>query len=222
MKFQLVYFTFFLFYLKTFAQLPPGFVYVINEIPSVKTELRYFSENNFVGSNIEGYETNSAILSKEATMALKKVQMALENKNLSLKIYDAYRPQKAVNYFWEWTKKLDDTLMKEQYYPKLKKTDLFQLHYIAKRSGHSRGSTVDLTIVDNLTGKELDMGSPYDFFGEESSVDFKGISTEQQNNRKLLQRIMLANGFRNYSKEWWHFTLNNEPFKNTYFNFDVK
>jgi D-alanyl-D-alanine dipeptidase len=222
MKFNLIYLTLILISFKTHAQLPEGFVYVTNEIPSIKTELRYFSENNFVGSIIDGYKANTTILTKEATIALKNVQEQLLKKNLSLKIYDAYRPQKAVNYFWKWSKNLNDTLMKQQYYPNLKKHDIFTRQFIAKYSRHSSGSTVDVTIVDNVTGKELDMGTPYDFFGEESSINFKGINETQQKNRMLLLQIMLRNEFRNYPKEWWHYTLKNEPFKNHYFNFDVK
>ncbi len=222
MKFNLIYLTLILISFKTYAQLPEGFVYVTNEIPSIKTELRYFSENNFVGSIIDGYKANTTILTKEATIALKNVQEQLLKKNLSLKIYDAYRPQKAVNYFWKWSKNLNDTLMKQQYYPNLKKYDIFTRQFIAKYSRHSSGSTVDVTIVDNITGKELDMGTPYDFFGEESSINFKGINETQQKNRMLLLQIMLRNEFRNYPKEWWHYTLKNEPFKNHYFNFDVK
>lgn len=221
MKFKFLFLTLISIGFRMYAQLPDGFVYVTNEIPSIKTELRYYSENNFVGKIINGYTKNVVILTKDATLALKNVQEELLKKNLSLKIYDAYRPQKAVNHFWEWAKDFNDTLRKPQYYPTIKKKYLFELQYIAKRSGHSRGSTVDLTIVDILTGKELDMGSSYDFFGAASGVNYKGITPEQQNNRKLLQQIMITNGFRVYSQEWWHFTLNNEPFKNTYFNFDV-
>ena len=222
MKFNLIYLTLILISFKTNAQLPEGFVYVTNVIPSIKTEFCYFSENNFVGNIIHGYKANTTILTKEATIALKNVQEQLLKKNLSLKIYDAYRPQKAVNYFWKWSKNLNDTLMKQQYYPNLKKHDIFTRQFIAKYSRHSSGSTVDVTIVDNVTGKELDMGTPYDFFGEESSINFKGINETQQKNRMLLLQIMLRNEFRNYPKEWWHYTLKNEPFKNHYFNFDVK
>jgi D-alanyl-D-alanine dipeptidase len=121
-----------------------------------------------------------------------------------------------------WAKQHSDTLMKKNYYPTIKKKNLFKQHYIASRSGHSRGSTVDLTLVNILTNEEIDMGTPYDFFGKESWVNYKGITVEQQQNRKLLQEVMIKHGFRNYLQEWWHFTLNNEPFKNTYFNFDIQ
>lgn len=208
--------------INNFAQLPEGFVYVQQEIPSIKTELRYFSENNFVGKPIKGYNANVIILTKEATLALKKVQHQLLKKNLSLKIFDAYRPQQAVDYFAIWATDLNDTLKKQEYYPNIHKSNLFKLSYIARKSGHSRGSTLDLTIVDLNTNKELDMGSPYDFFGEQSGVNYPHLTELQLNNRMLLQQIMIKNGFRNYPKEWWHFTLNKEPFKTTYFNFEVE
>ncbi|SNR32232.1 M15 family metallopeptidase [Lutibacter flavus] len=204
------------------AQVIDGFIYVTNEIPTIKVELRYFSKNNFVGEKIDGYHSNTPILTKEAAKALKKVQKILAEKNLSIKIYDAYRPQQAVNHFWKWAKNVNDTLMKHEFYPNVAKKDLFKEEYIATRSRHSSGSTVDITLIDLTTNKDLDMGTPYDFFGPESWVDFNGVSKEQKENRDLLQSVMLANGFRNYPKEWWHFTLKNEPFKNIYFDFEVK
>lgn len=204
------------------AQVIDGFNYVVSEIPTIRVEMRYFSENNFVGEKIEGYHSNTAILTKEATKALKKIQKILEEKNLSIKIYDAYRPQRSVNHFWKWAKDVNDTLMKHEFYPNVAKKDLFKEEYIATRSRHSSGSTVDVTLINLTTNKELDMGTPYDFFGPESWVAFRGISKEQKENRNLLQSVMLVNGFRNYPKEWWHFTLKNEPFKNVYFDFEVK
>lgn len=222
MKLKFLCFIFLSISTHIFSQLPEGFVYVQQLIPTIKTELRYFSENNFVGRPINGYKANVAILSKQAAFALKNVQDELLKQQLSLKIFDAYRPQQAVDHFGSWAKKLNDTLMKQDYYPTLKKKDLFKLGYIAKHSGHSRGSTIDLTIIEISTGKELDMGTPYDFFGTESSVSYTGILESQKNNRILLQQIMLKNGFRNYPQEWWHFTLRNEPFKKTYFNFEVQ
>jgi D-alanyl-D-alanine dipeptidase len=222
MKLQFLSAIFILITIISWAQLPDGFTYVDDEIPSIQTELRYFTNNNFVGKKIDGYFINRAILTKEATFALKKVQNELLKHHLTIKIFDAYRPQKAVNYFVKWAKQHSDTLMKKNYYPTIKKKDLFKQHYIASRSGHSRGSTIDLTLVNILTNEEIDMGTPYDFFGKESWVNYKGITVEQQQNRKLLQEVMIKHGFRNYLQEWWHFTLNNEPFKNTYFNFDIQ
>jgi len=204
-----------------FAQLPLDFVYVNDLIPSIHIELRYFGNNNFMGKPIEGYHREVAILSKQATMALKKVQDELEQYNLSIKIYDSYRPQRAVNHFMRWTKDLNDTLNKKGYYPNILKKNLFKEGYIASKSGHSRGSTLDMTLVDIKTGQPLDMGGPYDFFGEVSWVDNKNLSAQQLANRMLIQTIMKKYGFMHYPKEWWHFTLRNEPFPDTYFDFPV-
>jgi zinc D-Ala-D-Ala dipeptidase len=205
-----------------FSQLPEGFVYVENIIPSLNIELRYNTSYNFVGSPINGYQANSLILTKEAAAALKQVQKELLEKNLCLKIYDGYRPQRAVNHFISWARNLNDTINKHIFYPHVNKSDLFKEGYIATHSGHSKGSTLDLTIIDGNTGIPLDMGSPYDFFGEESWVDYPNISEKQKANRKLLQDVMLKYGFRNYTKEWWHFTLRQEPFPETYFDFVIE
>jgi D-alanyl-D-alanine dipeptidase len=150
------------------------------------------------------------------------VQAELQSQNLWLKVYDGYRPQQAVNHFMRWAKHLNDTINKKNFYPDVEKENLFLEEYIATRSGHSRGSTVDLTIVDGNTGKPLNMGSAYDFFGEASWVDYQNITDRQKVNRELLQTIMLKHGFRNYPKEWWHFTLRREPFPDTYFDFPIK
>ncbi|WP_445954946.1 M15 family metallopeptidase [Yeosuana sp.] len=204
-----------------FGQLPKGFVYVKDIVPDLNVELRYNTNNNFVGKRIEGYRSNKLILTTEAAYALKQVQEALQNQNLCLLVYDGYRPQRAVNHFMNWAQNLNDTVNKQKYYPYVKKKDLFKEEYIATRSGHSRGSTLDLTIIDGNTGKPIDMGSSYDFFGEASWVNFEGISKEQKANRQLLQTVMLQYGFRNYPKEWWHFTLRQEPFLDTYFDFVI-
>ena len=189
---------------------------------SIQKELRYLSTNNFIGKTIDGYKNNCVIVSKKTALALKKIQAILTKKGLSLKIFDAYRPQQAVDHFVTWAKVLNDTLMKQQYYPKVPKSQLFNLGFIASKSGHTRGSTVDLTIINVKTGKELDMGSPYDFFGVKSHPFHKNINKKQKENRMQLRSIMLANGFKPYDNEWWHFTLRNEPFPKTYFNFPIK
>ncbi|VAV86272.1 D-Ala-D-Ala dipeptidase [hydrothermal vent metagenome] len=204
-----------------FSQLPQGFVYVNDLIPSIHVELRYFGSNNFMGNPIEGYHREVAILSKQAAIALKNVQNELQQYNLSVKIYDSYRPQRAVNHFIRWARNLNDTLNKQEYYPNVMKQHLFKEGYIAARSGHSRGSTLDMTLVDIKTGQPLDMGSPYDFFGNISWVDFKNLTAQQLANRMLIQTIMRKHGFMHYPKEWWHFTLRNEPFPETYFDFPV-
>lgn len=203
-------------------QLPNGFVYLEDVDASIQKELRYLSNNNFIGSKIDGYKNNCVIISEQAAHQLKKVQTELLKKGLSLKVFDAYRPQDAVNHFVKWAKVLSDTLMKQEYYPKVPKSQLFNQGYIASKSGHTRGSTVDLTIVDAKTGKELDMGSPYDFFGVQSHPLHSNLSKEQKENRMLLRKVMLENNFKPYENEWWHFTLRNEPFRNTYFNFSIE
>ena len=206
----------------TFAQLPDGFVYVEDIIPDIKIELRYITTNNFIGKPIDGYKATKLILTLNATQALKKVYSELELYGFCLKVYDAYRPQSAVNHFMRWAKDLNDTINKQVYYPNVKKKDLFEEGYIASRSGHSRGSTLDITIIYKTTNQAIDMGSTYDFFGEKSWVNYEGISEQQKTNRLLLQTVMIKHGFINYPKEWWHFTLKDEPFPETYFDFVVE
>ncbi len=205
-----------------YAQLPDGFVYVKQQIPGIQTELRYFSGDNFIGSPINGYNKDVCVLSTQATRALKKVQIELNSFNLSLKIYDAYRPQRAVNHFIVWAKDLNDTIKKQEYYPNVDKKDLFKDQYIATKSRHSSGSTLDVTLVDMNTGEDLDMGTPYDYFGPQSWIHFMRLTTQQKANRLLLQSIMTKHGFRPYPWEWWHFTLRSEPFKDQHFDFPVE
>ena len=204
------------------SELPKGFSYVQEKIPNIELELRYYGENNFVGQVIDGYLAPRAILSSKATLALSKVEKELEGFGLGLKVFDAYRPQKAVDHFVRWGRDLADKKMKAEYYPTVQKKNLFKEGYIAKHSGHSRGSTVDLTIVDLESKEELDMGSAFDFFGKRSWVHYENITAEQRSNRMLLNFVMLKSGFKAYAQEWWHFTLKDEPFKKSYFNFDVK
>jgi D-alanyl-D-alanine dipeptidase len=202
--------------------LPDGFVYAKTMIADLDVELRYFSTNNFVGDTIDDYKANRLILTKATVEKLKLVQDELQQQNLCLKVYDGYRPQGAVNHFIRWAKDLNDTINKQQFYPDVDKRNIFKAGYIASRSGHSRGSTLDLTLTDGETGELLDMGSPYDFFGEQSWVDYKDITEQQKTNRQLLQTVMQKHNFRNYPKEWWHFTLRWEPFPETYFDFEVE
>ncbi len=204
------------------STVPDSFVNVVKIIPDLNIELRYYSNNNFIGDTIEGYKSNTLYLTKNTANKLKLVQDELQKQNLCLKVYDGYRPQRAVNHFVRWAKQIEDTLQKAKFYPKVDKRHLFREGYIASKSGHSRGSTIDLTIIDGKTGMALDMGSPYDFFGPQSWVNFSGITDKQRANRILLQTVMNKNGFRSYSKEWWHFTLQGEPFPNTYFDFEIK
>ena len=201
---------------------PDGFLEIQREIPSVILDIRYAGTHNFIGKPIDGYQEPIAILSEEAVLRLKKVQTELKTLGLGLKIFDAYRPQRAVDHFVQWANDETDTLMKAEFYPDVAKNNLFRLGYIAGKSGHTRGSTIDLTLVDLQTGKELNMGSAYDFFGKISWPFDSGITAKQHTNRLLLRNIMLANGFKPYAYEWWHFTLEEEPFPRTYFNFPVK
>lgn len=211
-----------LFSCKTDEQLPKDFAYIHQEIPSIVLDIRYAGNDNFVGRPIVGYQKNVAILSAKATAALKNVQLELNQQGLGLKIFDAYRPQQAVSSFEIWAKDFADTLAKKTYYPDIDKKDLFTLGYIASKSGHTRGSTVDLTLIDLNTKQELDMGSPFDFFGTISHHNTDFISIEQKKNREILRVTMLKHGFKEYAEEWWHYTLIDEPFPETYFDFVVK
>lgn len=199
-----------------------GFVKLAEAVPDAILEIRYYSTYNFVGDRIDGYEVPEAYLTKEAANALKEASDELITKGYRLKIYDAYRPQKAVNHFENWAKDLDDTRMKKYFYPELDKSVLFDQGYIAHRSGHSRGSTVDLTLFDMNTEKEADMGGTFDYFGEKSHPDYKDITEEQYDNRMLLREVMLKHGFKPLAEEWWHFTLKDEPYPDTYFEFPVR
>lgn len=198
-----------------------GFVILSEVIPDVILEIRYYSTYNFVGERIDGYEQPIAILTKQAAQALKKVSDELVRKGYRLKIYDAYRPQKAVDHFVRWAKDEKDTKMKRYFYPELEKDQLFPQGYIAEYSSHSKGSTVDLTLFDMNSEKELDMGGPFDYFGELSHPDYKNLTDEQYHNRILLREIMIKYGFKPIEEEWWHFTLDNEPYPDTYFTFSV-
>ena len=204
------------------ANLPKSFLYIDKEIPNILLDIRYHSSDNFVGEVIDGYLAPRAILTKKAISRLAQIQKELESFSLGLKVFDAYRPQKAVDHFVRWGRDLSDVKMKSIYYPNVQKKNLFKKGYIAKRSGHSRGSTIDLTIIDLNTKKELDMGSSFDYFGKLSWVKAENITYEQRANRMLLNIVMLKYGFKSYAEEWWHFTLKNEPYKKTYFNFDVQ
>ena len=201
--------------------LPKGFVYLNDIAPTIKTEVRYYSSDNFVGTRVSAYNNDVIICTEDAAKALKKVQKELLLSNLELLVYDAYRPQRAVNHFVKWAEELSDTLTKSKYYPDVAKKNLFHLGYIAEHSSHSRGSTFDLTIIDS-SGKPIDMGSDFDFFGSISWPSSDLISNKQRENRMLLSHLMTKYGFKPDNKEWWHFTLKPEPFPDTYFDFAVE
>ncbi len=198
-----------------------GFVVLADFVPSIIQEIRYHSTYNFIGDRIDGYEEPCAIITKEAARALKSVSNEVMVQGYRLKVFDAYRPVCAVKHFVLWGIEDEDIRMKHYFYPDLEKQELFSKGYIAKQSSHSRGSTVDLTLFDMKTGKEIDMGGPFDYFSELSHPDFKGITEEQYNNRMILRNVMLRNGFDPIDCEWWHFTLRDEPYPDVYFEFPV-
>lgn len=204
------------------GSLPDGFVYLTDIAPEIVLEMRYYSAFNFVGERIDGYHLPVCIMTEEAAFALKAANDELMAQGYVIKIFDAYRPQDAVDHFIRWAGDLTDIKMKEFFYPAENKANLFSSGYIARKSGHSRGSTVDLTIINMKTGAELDMGAPFDFFGAVSSHGTNLITLGQTANRLILKNAMENAGFAAYSKEWWHYMLNGEPFPDTYFNFGVK
>ncbi|MBQ6305886.1 MAG: peptidase M15 [Bacteroidales bacterium] len=210
------------------------FVNLADAVPDAILEIRYYSTYNFVGTRVDGYLEPIALLTRQAADSLRAVSDDLKQMGYRLKIFDAYRPQCAVNHFVRWGADVNDTLMKQYFYPEVPRDKLFELGYIAKKSGHTRGSTVDLTLFDMTTEKEVDMGGTFDWFGRESHTDFGGnpntgkykandrITAEQFHNRMILREAMLRHGFKPIDEEWWHFTLKNEPFPKTYFTFPVK
>ena len=197
------------------------FVLISEAVPDAILEIRYYSTYNFVGDRVDGYEEPVALLTREAAEALKKASDELVSMGYRLKIFDAYRPQMAVSHFVRWAKDTEDTRMKPYFYPELEKDVLFPQGYIAEHSGHSRGSTLDLTLFDMATGREVDMGGTFDYFGELSHPDYTDITEAQYANRMLLREVMLRNGFKPLAEEWWHFTLADEPYPDTYFTFPV-
>lgn len=223
---------------KTPEENSSDFVYIAEAIPDVILEIRYYGTYNFVGTRIDGYLAPTAMLTREAADSLKAVSDDVKKQGYRLKIYDAYRPQCAVDHFVRWAADIPDTTMRQYFYPDVDKSLLFELDYIFAKSGHSRGSTVDLTLFDMTTEKELDMGGTFDWFGEESHPDFCGnpdtgeydaavshprkISEQQFANRMILRQAMLRHGFMPLDSEWWHFTLKNEPYPDIYFTFPLK
>ena len=200
---------------------PSGFVLLADFVPTIIQEIRYYSTYNFIGDRIDGYEEPVALLTKEAARAVKSASNEFFVQGYRMKVFDAYRPACAVKHFVLWGIEDQDIRMKPYFYPDLEKGELFVQGYIAKKSGHSRGSTIDLTLLDMKTGKEVDMGGPFDYFSELCHPDYKGITEDQYRNRMLLQKTMMRNGFVPYDCEWWHFMLDNEPYPDTYFEFPV-
>lgn len=243
-KFSLIFFLTFAFNLFS-QEIPQGFVEIREVIPDIILELRYLTNHNFLGVPVDGYKAEKCYITKAAADSLAKVQAELRKFSLSLKIYDAYRPQRAVNHFVRWAKDLCDTLTRKEFYPTVNKDRLFIDGYIAEKSGHSRGSTIDLTIVpipillqpefdienqcecfkstDNrFKDNSIDMGTGFDCFHSRSHTENKELTPQQRSNRLLLKSLMDKYGFNNLAEEWWHFTLRNEPFPKTYFDFEIK
>ncbi|MDY0084123.1 MAG: M15 family metallopeptidase [Ignavibacteriaceae bacterium] len=225
--------------------IPDSFVEIREVIPDIVLDLRYAANHNFLGVPVNGYNAEKCFITKAAADSLLKVQNELKQFNLSLKVYDAYRPQRAVDHFVRWAEDLSDTLTKKEFYSTLDKDRLFIDGYIAKKSGHSRGSTIDLTIVpiplpyqpvfdienqcecfksyeERFKDNSIDMGTGFDCFHQLSHTLNKDITAQQKANRLLLKTLMEKYGFKNLAEEWWHFTLKNEPFPTTYFDFEIK
>ena len=199
-----------------------GFVLLTDIIPDALLEIRYYSTFNFVGTRIDSYEAPVAYLTKEAASALKKASDDLKKQGYVIEIFDAYRPQSAVDHFKRWAMDLGATEMKPYFYPNVDKSDLIAKGYIAEKSSHSRGAAVDLTMVEMMTGQEVDMGACFDFFGERShSLHTEGLTDAQIRNRMILRKAMTENGFKPMAEEWWHFSLESEPYPNTYFDFPI-
>ena len=199
-----------------------GFVSLGEVIPDVLLDIRYYSSFNFIGERIDGYEAPAALLTREAAKALKGVSDEALEYGFRLRVFDAYRPQKAVDHFMRWAEDPADIRMKQYFYPDVDKKNVIPQGYIAEHSGHTRGSTIDLTLFEMTTQRDMDMGGTFDFFGEKSHPDYTGISETQHANRMLLQGLMVKHGFRPLETEWWHFTLENEPWPDTYFTFPIR
>ncbi len=208
-------------YEKEVTMNPSGFVVLADYVPSIIQEIRYYSTYNFIGDRIDGYEEPVALLTKEAARAFKSAASEFFVQGYRIKVFDAYRPASAVKHFMLWGIEDTDIRMKPYFYPDIEKQEVFSKGYVAKLSSHSRGSAIDLTLLDMKTGKELDMGSPFDMFSEISHPSYRGISDEQYDNRMRLQKVMVRNGFEPIDNEWWHFKLKDEPYPDTYFEFPV-
>lgn len=204
------------------SEIPSGFVVLTDIAPDVIVEMRYYSEYNFVGKRIRGYEEPVALVTRETALALKKASEDVALRGYRLKIWDAYRPQTAVDHFIEWAKDFSDVKMQQYFYPDQEKANLFVYGFIASRSSHSRGSAVDVTLYDVRNGYDVDMGGTFDYFGERSYPDYPDLTEQQKMHRDFLRIVMNKYGLKGISTEWWHFILVDEPYPNRYFNFPVK
>jgi D-alanyl-D-alanine dipeptidase len=202
--------------------LPDGFVYIDEVIEDAIIDAKYWGTDNFVGRRIDGYERPLVAASREVAEGCAEAAKILRERSCFLKIYDAYRPQRAVEDFVRWAADLDDVRRKPIHYPRVNKKVFFAFGYIAGRSGHTRGCAVDLTLVDMGTRLELDMGSTFDFMDARSQLSATGLTERQEANRALLSGAMLSCGFEPYESEWWHFSLKEEPYPDTYFDFPIR
>lgn len=202
---------------------PNDFVELKVYAPSILQDLRYSTPNNFTGTVVRGYHANNAWVTRKTAEALAQVQQAIQPWGLALYIFDAYRPKRAVQHFIDWSYQPENPTLQQRFYPNMTKRQLFELGYIATRSSHMRGSTVDLTLATQTEQgwQELDMGTEFDVFGLSAAPDYTDLSLTQRNNRLLLRSLMLQHGFHGFELEWWHFTLNNEPYPEHYFDFVV-
>ncbi|WKY45367.1 M15 family metallopeptidase [Eubacteriaceae bacterium ES2] len=201
---------------------PEDFVDLKTQIPNCLVDLKYFGNDNFVGHNISGYLLPIALLTQKTVEALAVASEKLELKGYRFKIFDGYRPVRSVKAFFDWGQQPETYLTKRDYYPDLTRQEVFAKGFIASPSAHSRGSTVDLTLIDRETKKEVDMGGRFDFFSEVSYFAYKNLTESQKKNRILLRQVMLDEGFLPFEYEWWHFTLKNEPYPEDYFDFEIR
>lgn len=204
------------------AEIPDNFVHLREVAGDIVEDLRYAGSDNFVGAPVPGYEAPHVILTLEAAMALKRAQRELAYSGLALKVFDGYRPQRAVDFFGRWADDATNTRMQQRFYPRVQKHRLFELGYLFRQSSHSRGSTVDLTLIDAISGHELDMGTEFDFFDLLSWPSATDIGAQQRANRLLLRSVMTQAGFVGVEEEWWHFTLADEPWPDRYFDFVIR
>ena len=198
-----------------------GFVYLDEAVPGVLWDAKYAGEDNFVGEPVDGYCAGRVVGTRELAEALVRVSALAAEKGYRLMLWDAYRPQRAVDHFIRFCASPETGKTKEKHYPGIDKTQLIPLGYIAERSGHSRGSTIDLTLADE-NGNLLDMGGIFDFMDERSHHGCPEMTEAQAENRELLRGIMLECGFTDYRNEWWHYRLKNEPYPDTYFDFVIE
>lgn len=201
---------------------PSDFVDISLEVPGIITDVKYFTGENFVGERIDGYEAPTILLTKKAGIALSRVQKHLMEKGYGLKVFDGYRPKRAVEHFIRWGSQMEDGKTKSTFYPDMTRAEVFEGGFIAAESSHTRGSTVDLTVINMETRKEVDMGGYFDFFSENSYSDYDHLSIEQSKNRVMLRYLMRSEGFEPMQQEWWHFTLADEPYPETYFDFPIR